>query len=58
MLVGFVGLFVIAWTGWNRRRLILQAIDRLEVQRAMGFGTQSDYEEQRRQLERRLDRAD
>jgi hypothetical protein len=56
-VVGFVGLFVIAWRGWFRRRAVLQAIDRLEMQRKMGFGSSAQYDELRRDLDKRLDDA-
>lgn len=57
-LIGIIGCIAISWVGWARRRAALKAIDRLEVQRAMGFGTQSDYERQRRDLEQRVDDAE
>ena len=58
MLLGFPGCVAIAWIGWLRRRSVLDAIARLEVQRAMGFGSDAEYEAQRRELDKRLDRTD
>ena len=57
MLVGFPGCVAIAWIGWLRRRAVLDAIARLDVQRAMGFGSDEEYERQRTELQKRLDRA-
>ena len=58
MLLGFPGCIAIAWMGWLRRKAVLDAMARLDVQRAMGFGSEGEYEQQRRDLEKRLDRAD